>query len=69
MRTILIRGVNEVESFETFEEGLAAALSSEPGSIITIHSPQCHMGMHEDGSDESKECDCVPVELVAGAKA
>ncbi len=69
MRTIVIKDDGEVESFATFEEGLAHALSSEPGSVITIHSPRCHMGQHEDGSDEETECDCVPVELVAGAKA
>lgn len=46
---------DEVETFDTFEEALAAAMIDVPdGQSVIIHGTECDL-------DETDECTCEPV--------
>ncbi len=69
MKTITISDGSQLDSYDTFDEALAAALAdAEPGSIVAVHSEDCRMCDEDfEGGDEA--CTCEPLEMTAGAKA
>lgn len=56
--------IDEVVSFPTLDEAIAAALAeSAPGEIVVVHAAHCEADEDGDG------CTCEPLELTVGAQA
>ncbi len=58
-------GIDDVASYDTIDEAIAAALAEVgPGGIVVIHDADC-----EQHDADEEHCTCEPLELVSGASA